>query len=133
MSVDAFRDPPAPDAAASRPSRRPRTPAVAVRERRRRLALWLLSTALCILVVNALVGESGYLATVAARRELAALEGRVARLRLENQQLQQEGRRLETDPSALEETARRELGLVRPGETLIVIHDTTRPETPASR
>jgi cell division protein FtsB len=76
-----------------------------------------------ILLINALVGENGYLATVQVSREADALWGQVARTRLENHELQEQGRRLETDPSAVEEAARRDLGMLRPGETLIVIRD----------
>ena len=55
----------------------------------------------------------------------AALRATVAQFRLENQHLQAEGRRLQTDPDAVEEVARRELGMVRSGETMIVIRDAT--------
>jgi cell division protein FtsB len=114
--------------------RRPRLTPGDVRDRRRRALLWGLSTALSVLLVNAIVGEHGYLAALSARRELNAVQATVAKLRMDNADLQAEGRRLATDPTALEETARRELGLIRPGETLIVIHDTPGPATPpASR
>ncbi len=102
-------------------------------ERRRRLLTWVLSAVLCILLVNALIGDNGYLATVFASREQAALQAEVARLRLENQRLQQESRRLQDDPAALEETARRELGLIRPGETLVILHDSQTPFAPAAK
>ena len=94
-----------------------------VRERRRRLVTYALLIASAVLMVNALVGENGYLATVRARHERAGLLNAIARLRLDNQALEEEARRLKTDPTAVEETARRELGLIRPGETLIVIRD----------
>jgi cell division protein FtsB len=35
--------------------------------------------------------------------------------------LREEARRLREDPAALEEAARRDLGLLRPGETLVVV------------
>jgi cell division protein FtsB len=96
--------------------------------RRKRITLGL-SLALCVLLVNSIVGENGYLTTVRVRRETAELEAAVARLRLENQRLQQDRRRLLEDPSALEETARGALGLIRPGETLVIY----RPAKPAAR
>jgi cell division protein FtsB len=77
------------------------------------------------------VGENGYLATVRARRDNAALAASVAKLRLANQDLKEEVRRLKEDPSALEDAARRELGLIKPGETLVIIHD-ARPTASAS-
>jgi len=95
-----------------------------VRERRRRLVTYALLIVSGVLMVNALVGENGYLATVRARHERAGLLGSIAKLRLENHALEEEQRRLKTDPAAVEEAARRDLGLIRPGETLIVIRDT---------
>jgi cell division protein FtsB len=100
-----------------------------VRQRRRRLLIWGLFIASTVLMVNALVGERGYLATIRARREYAATLSKLNALRLENQALKQEAERLKRDPAMLEETARRELGLIKPGETLIVIHD-ANPASP---
>ena len=99
------------------------------RNRRRRGLTLGLSLALCVLVVNSIVGDNGYLATVRYRAEQSELAGEVARLRLENQRLQRERLRLTEDPTALEEAARGSLGLIRPGETLLIV----RPaEPPAS-
>lgn len=93
------------------------------RARRRRYLQMALSVALFVLLINSIVGENGYLATLRARSEQNALEAQVAALRFDNQHLQQESRRLLSDPTALEETARGTLGFIRPGETLIVLHD----------
>lgn len=76
-----------------------------------------------MLLVNALVGENGYLARLQAEREEAALTSALARLRIENRELQEERRRLQSDPAAVEETARRMLGMIRPGETVIIVRD----------
>ena len=114
------------------PRARRRISAQDTRDRRRTLLVGALVTALGFLLVNAVVGENGYLATLAARREHAALVEKVTRLRVANQDLQQQSRRLVDDPTALEEAARRQLGLIKPGETLLVIRDTT-PASPAPR
>ena len=94
-----------------------------VRGRRRRYLQMALSIALFVLLINSIVGENGYLATVRARAEQSVLEAQVAALRFENQRLQHESRRLLSDPTAIEEAARGMLGFVRPGETLVVLHD----------
>ena len=47
------------------------------------------------------------------------LEAEVALLRRENLRLAEEARRLREDPAYAEAVARRELGLVRPGETVV--------------
>jgi len=82
-------------------------------------------------MVNAVIGENGYLATVRARRTTAALQADIARVRLENQRLLDQARRLKSDPAALEEEARKDLGLIRPGETLIILRDAA-PAAPAA-
>ena len=92
--------------------------------RRRRVLTWVLAGGLTILLVNAIVGENGYLATLQLRRTEADLTATLARVRLENRRLQDERQRLETDPQTLEQAIREELGYIRPGETTVIVHDT---------
>jgi cell division protein FtsB len=114
-----------PDAAASPRVRARRSRSgPEVRQHRRRVATCALLTLAVVLMVNALVGENGYLAGLRARREHDQAMAELARLRIENQQLQEEARRLRDDPQAIEDAARRDLGLIRPGETLIILKDT---------
>jgi cell division protein FtsB len=108
-------------------SRRRLRGAQELRDRRRRYTTVGLSVALTVLLVNALVGENGYLATLRARTAQAELEAVVAQLRVENQRLQHDRERIMTDPTALEETARGSLGLIKPGETLLILRDAVPP------
>ena len=69
--------------------------------------------------------------------EKATLQGKyeqlssaVARQRTENARLREEARRLRDDPTAIEELARRELGLIRPGEKVFIVKDLKSPTTP---
>jgi cell division protein FtsB len=124
MTVDSTGDDQAP---ATRRARRRLRSAEDTRNRRRRRLTLGLSLALCVLAVNSIVGDNGYLATVRYRAEQAELSAAVARLRLNNQRLQQERQRLAQDPAALEEAARRSLGLIRPGETLLIVRPATSP------
>ena len=82
-----------------------------------------------VLMVNALVGENGYLATLQARGERAKLLDQVARMRIKNQQLREEIHEIRTNPKALEEAARRELNMIRPGETVIILKDAPPAKT----
>jgi cell division protein FtsB len=93
------------------------------RRRRGRLIGFGLFGASFIFMVNALVGENGYVANLRAQLEYDALMSSIGRLRHENQQLLDDIHRLKRDPAALEETARRQLGLARPGEILVIIRD----------
>ena len=91
---------------------------------------WALFLGCAVLMVNAVIGENGYLATVRAKNATDALQADIARLRLENQRLLEQTRRLKSDPAALEEEARKDLGLIRPGETLVILRD-AKPAAPA--
>jgi cell division protein FtsB len=76
-----------------------------------------------IIVVNGLVGDRGLLAMLRARHEGDVRAATIARLRAENARLREEVQRLRSDPNTLEEVARRELGLIRPGEKVFIIKD----------
>ena len=83
-------------------------------------ALLLVGT---VLFVDALVGEKGLLAMMQARAQHAALEQSLADIRTDNARLREEARRLREDPDAIEDLARSELGLIRPGEKLFIVKD----------
>jgi cell division protein FtsB len=89
----------------------------------RRIGRALLVVVSTVMVVDAVVGERGLLATLRARDERQALAVAIERQRLENRHLREEARRLTEDPSAIEEIARRELGLIRPGEKVFILRD----------
>lgn len=97
--------------------------AAEARRRRRRVITWLLIGGAGVLVINSIVGENGYLATLRLRRTEVVLMQELARLRIENRELQAERERLESDPDALEEAVRAELGYIRPGETAVVVRE----------
>jgi cell division protein FtsB len=77
----------------------------------------------CVLIIDALVGDRGFLAMLKARQQYRTLEASLARSRAENAQLREQARQLREDPDAIEDIARRELGLLRPGEKLFIIKD----------
>jgi cell division protein FtsB len=75
------------------------------------------------IIVDGLVGERGLVAMLRARQEYDELSAIIGRQRTENARLREEARRLSEDPAAIEEVARRELGLIKPGERLFIIKD----------
>ncbi len=90
----------------------------------RRTVRYILILVGCIVMADAFVGERGFLAMLDARRQYRTLELSLAAARTENTRLLEEARRLREDPEAIEAIARRDLGLIRPGETLFIIRDT---------
>jgi cell division protein FtsB len=80
-----------------------------------------------VFVADGLVGERGLVAMLRARQEYDDLAVSIARQRAENARLREEARRLREDPSAIEEIARRELGLIKPGEKVFLLKDVASP------
>ncbi len=83
-----------------------------------------------VIVVDALVGDRGLVAMLRARHEYDELTASIARQRAENARLRETARRLRDDPSAIEEIARRELGLIKPGERVFIVKDLPSPAKP---
>lgn len=102
-------------------------PGSRTQRRGRRLLIGLFGFIVCVLAVDALVGDHGLLATIRARKQYNQLASDLARLRGENAGLWDEVRRLNEDPAAIEEIARRDLGLMSPGERLFIIKDVADP------
>ena len=115
--------------------KQPVAPPASPRWRRSLNSLLLFVTV--VLVVDALVGDKGFLETLRARRQARALAQSLQDKRQENARLRDYTARLRSDPRAVEEIARRELGLIRPGEVLFIVKDSkptaTVLETPSPR
>lgn len=95
--------------------------------RARRFVHGLLLLAALVITADAVAGDRGLLAMVRARKQYDQLAADVSRLRAENARLREEARRLREDPKAIEEIARRDLGLIRPGEKVFIIRDVPPP------
>lgn len=93
------------------------------RRRRGRILRYIVVAVGCVLIVDALVGDRGLLAMLKARQQYRALELSLERARADNAQLREQARQLREDPAAIEDLARGELGLIRPGEKLFIIKD----------
>ena len=94
-----------------------------LRRRGRRVVQYLILFIGCVLVLDGLVGEKGLVEMLKKRQEYRALEQSLARVRAENARLREEAHRLREDPAAIEDLARRDLGLIKPGEKLFIVKD----------
>ena len=99
----------------------------APRQRGRRLVQYGLLFLGCLLFLDALVGEKGFVENLKARQQYQALERSLARLKGDNDRLRKDVELLRTDPDTIEGIARRELGLMKPGEKLFIIKDADPP------
>lgn len=83
----------------------------------------LLLVASAVLVLDGVAGERGWLANRRARLEYAREARALESARWRNALLREEIRRLQGDPAFIEELARRDLGLIRPGETVFIFRN----------
>jgi cell division protein FtsB len=74
-----------------------------------------------ILLADALVGEQSLSSGIRARRQYEAAGADLGVLRGENARLRDQVRRLREDPATIEYVARKDLGLARRGEILVVL------------
>ena len=79
------------------------------------------------IIIDAIVGERGLLAMLRAREQFEMNAAAIEQQRVENTRLRTEADRLTNDPAALEELARGELGLMRPGEKVFIVKDLEPP------
>lgn len=109
---------------ATRPRVRPRVQSrTNLHQRRKKFWTYSLLILSAMLMANALVGEKGYLANMQARHDFEAASEALNQIKDQNERLSIEIERTKKDPAALEELARKKLGLIKPGETLIILRD----------
>ena len=117
------------------PAERPRTHGRGARpqaaEGRRWWVRYGIAFLFAVLVVNAVAGERGYLEWKRLERRHADAAARLAARRAENASLQKAIHRMRTDPSAVEEAVRRQLGYSKPGELVFTVREPrSKPVTP---
>jgi cell division protein FtsB len=96
-------------------------PKLPTRKRERAWTGRVLCFAACVVAVNALIGERGLSETLRAQRDFNAAVAELSRLQYENATLAEMTRRLQYDAPMIEHVARAELGLIKPGEILVVV------------
>jgi cell division protein FtsB len=101
--------------------------------RRGRMVQYLIVLVGCVLFVDALVGDKGVLQMLKKRQEARLLDQSVVAAKNRNARLWAEVRRLKTDLSAIEELARRNLGMMKPGEKVFILKDAPPADTPPAK
>ena len=76
-----------------------------------------------MLAANAIIGERGLVESRKAERRHDNLLDSIESLKRENQSLHNRAKHLREDPTSIESIARRELGLIRPGEIVFIVKD----------
>ncbi|MDE3155246.1 MAG: septum formation initiator family protein [Acidobacteriota bacterium] len=97
--------------------------------RNRRYVNLALLFVISVIAMEGLIGNRGFLAMLQARRQYDQLEETIAREKAENARLAEEARLLREDPATIEDVARRELGLMMPGEKVFIVKDVPAPDS----
>jgi cell division protein FtsB len=95
---------------------------------RKKILLIAFACLLVIMIVTALFGKKGVMELRRSRRVLAEQTERIRALEAEKTRLEAEVQRLDRDPRAVERSAREKLGLIEPGEKVVVV-----PDPPAAK
>ena len=89
---------------------------------------WTKRLVACSVIVGALAyipyrlyGSEGWVAYRMLRRQEEDLDRKIADLRRDNREKTREVRRLREDPAAIEDVARDDLGMIKPGEIVIKV------------
>lgn len=92
-----------------------------------RLLIVALVMLLAVLQYRLWVGEGSLAEVHGLKQEIAVQESELERLRVRNRELQAEVDDLRTGVEALEERARGELGMIKPGEIFIQVIESPKP------
>ena len=109
--------------------RKPKT-TLAVPQGTNALRLFLIFL-LSVLVTNALIGERGLFASLAAQRANSAFLKGTSRLRSENERLRRMIHSLKQSAEIVESIAREDLGLISPGEKIFLLQAKADPAEPS--
>jgi cell division protein FtsB len=105
------------------PLRRNRVAPAPVSAFRRKPLQILLAFVTAVLLIDALIGERGLIERIDAGRQYREAEAELRKIRQENARLREHARKLKKDLPTIESVARKDLGLMRPGEVLFIIKD----------
>ena len=97
---------------------------LSVRGQRSRWVRHALVFVSCVLLLDSIFGDRGLVGTIKARADYQRVSDALARLKAENAGLREQARRLQEDAATIEGVARKDLGLIRPGEILVIVKDT---------
>lgn len=82
-----------------------------------------------VVLVDAVVGDKGVFALVRQRENHRQVAADLEAQRQDNQRMVDQARRYREDSATIEDLARRDLGMIKPGEKLFIIRD--REHAPA--
>lgn len=99
----------------------------------KRVVKWVAIAFVTLAVVDGLFGQRGLIENMRLEERNEAMAATVEALRADNEALREQSQRLKHDPVAIEDLARRDLGLLKDGELVVILRDVPAPTptTPA--
>ena len=82
-----------------------------------------------VVLIDAVVGDKGVCALVRERETFRRVDADLKAQRADNQRMRDQAQRYREDAATIEDLARRDLGMLKPGEKLFIIRD--REHAPA--
>lgn len=95
------------------------------------LALFVTLSLLGFIAYDSFLSDGGFKRIEALKTELELKEAELLELQDQHLQMQEAIRRLKTDPTAVEEVAREQLGFIKPGERVYILSHV--PEVPIKK
>jgi cell division protein FtsB len=92
-----------------------------------RIALGVFGLLTVSMLLLAVFNDKGAFAVYDRSLKLQAVEDENHSLEIQNKQINEEIKALDTDPAAIEKAAREEQGLVKPGEIILILPDSANP------
>ena len=92
-----------------------------------RIALGVFGLLTVAILLLAIFNDKGAVQVYGQSLKLEAIEKDNQAIAAENKKLDEENKALQTDPAAIEKIAREELGLVKPGEIILVTPSVPTP------
>ena len=102
-------------------------------KRRAKRYLWIAGCGLALLslAIHEIAGENGYRTRRQRLHQMQALDEEVERLKQDNLRLTQKIKALRSDPQAIEEAARKQLRMGRPGDVVVTLPPVEQPDSPS--
>ena len=99
----------------------------------KRVAKWVAVAFVTLAMVDGVFGQRGLIENMRLAERNEAMTVTLEALKADNETLREESRRLKEDPAAVEDLARRDLGLLKEGELVVILRDVPAPTptTPA--
>ena len=98
----------------------------------RRNTIFVMALLSLVMLMHEIFGRNGYLTLRHQKKEYNALQQQIQTVSEQNQQLEKKIKALKSNPEAVEQQARDQLHLAKPGELIYMLPDRRSVQSPAT-